>query len=109
MSGELKFLSRLSKKEDATAAPVEKEVLHLSKKKAKKTFLKLAKKGIIHLSKRSTSSNSSNVTIIGQYKLPYKMFAVSQATGMTIRLSKKQMRAFHQTNREFISNGEFII
>ena len=108
MSGELKFLSRLSKKEGA-AAPDEKEILHLSKNGAKKTFLQFAKKGIIHLSKRSTSSHLANITIIGQYKQPYAKLAISQATGMTIRLSKKQMGAFHPANREIISIGEKII
>ena len=63
MSGELKFPLWLSKKEDDTAAPAEKEVLHLSKKYAKKTFLQLAKKGIIHLSKRSTSSNLYHIPV----------------------------------------------
>ena len=85
MSGELKFLSRLSKKEDVTEE--EKEVLHMSKNEAKKRFLQLAKKGIIHLSKRSSNPKLSNTPL---YPL---------ATGMTIRLSKKQMEAFHQTNR----------
>ena len=109
MSGELKFPSRLSKKEGDTAAPDGKEILHWSKKEAKKTFLQLAKKGIIHLSKRSTSSHLANTTILGQYKMPYTKLAVSQATRMTIRLSKKQMGAFQQANREFIRNGEKMI
>ena len=112
MSGELKFISRLSKKKDATedtAAPDEKEILHLSKKEAKKTFLHLAKKEIIHLSKRSTNSHSANVTILGQFKLPYKKIAMSQATGMTIRLSKKHKGAFHKANRELTSNSKIII
>jgi hypothetical protein len=104
MSGELKFLSRLSKKADKPTHN-KKDVLQLYKKKLKQTFLQLAKQGILHLSKRSPAPNLPNITLVGHNPLPYKKLDKSQGPSMTIRLSKKQATTLQQTISKLISNG----